>query len=107
MQQSIKKQAVNLFKKGNKKKKPSISEDEGQSFTDILSIFDSLALDLHKIVEWLVQSKPWSICKEENKRKTNQKSLFRNNLELLLPIPHTAILPQGIHVLIIGAIRAS
>ena len=49
-----------------RRKKRSIPEDEGQSFADILSIFDNKSLDLRKITEWLVTSKPWSICKEEN-----------------------------------------
>ena len=72
----IKKQAVNLFKEDNGKKNPSILDDVGQSFAVILSIFDNKSLDLLKVVEWLVTSKPCSICKEENKSKTNQKSLF-------------------------------
>lgn len=72
----IRKQAVNLFKEDNAKKNPSILDDVGQSFAVILSIFDNKSLDLLKVVEWLVTSKPCSICKEENKSKTNQKSLF-------------------------------
>ena len=94
----INKQAVNLFKEVNTKKKHSIPEDEGQSFADILSIFDNKSLDLRKVMEWSITSKPWSICKEENKSRTNQKSLFRDNLELLLPTSSTTTLPQGIHV---------
>ena len=41
----IKKQAVNLSKEGNMKKTRSIPKDEGQSFADILSIFDNKSLD--------------------------------------------------------------
>ena len=47
----IKKQTMNLFKEGNAKKKRSISDDKGQSFADILSIFDNKSLDLRKITE--------------------------------------------------------
>ena len=101
----IKKQAVNLFKENNTKKKRSIPEDEDQSFVDMLSIFDSKCLDLRKIIEWPVTGKPWSISKEENKSKTNQKSLFRNHLELLPPIPPTMTLTQGIHVSVVDAMR--
>ena len=53
----IKKQAVNLFKEGNTKKKCSIPEDEGQSFANILSIFDKKSLDLHNIMKWPVTRK--------------------------------------------------
>ena len=42
----IKKQAVNLFKEGNTKKKSSIPEDEDQLFAEILSICDNKNLDL-------------------------------------------------------------
>lgn len=92
----IKKQAVNLFKEGNTKKKCSISENEGQTFADILSTFDNKHLDLHKTVEW--PHKPWSICKHENKSRTNQKSFFQNHLELLSLIPPITTLPKCIHV---------
>ena len=64
----IKKQVVKLFKEGNAKKKHSIPEDKGQSFADILSIFDNKSLDLRKNMEWSVTSKPWS------KSRTNQKT---------------------------------
>ena len=64
----IKKQVVKLFKEGNAKKKHSIPEDKGQSFADILSIFDNKNLDLRKIMEWSVTSKPWS------KSRTNQRT---------------------------------
>ena len=100
-----KKQAVNLFKEGNTKKKRSIPEDEGQSFADILSIFDNKSLDLRKIMEWPVTNKPWSICKEENKSRANHKSLFRNHLELLSSIPPTTTLPRGIHVSVVDAMQ--
>ena len=88
----IKKKTVNLFKEGNTTKKRYILDDEGQSFADVLSIFDNKSLDLRKITEWLVTSKPCSICREENKSRRNQKSLFRNHLELLSPIPTTTTL---------------
>ena len=57
---------VNLFKEGNAKEKCSISEDERQSSAGIFSIFDNKNLDLRKIIEWPLTSKPLSIFKEEN-----------------------------------------
>ena len=78
---SIKKQAVNLFKEDNTKIKCSVPKDQGQSFADILSIFDNKSLDLYKIMEWRVPSKLRSIYKKENKSTENKKSLFRNHLE--------------------------
>ena len=55
-------------------------------------------------MEWPVTSKPWSICKEENKSRANQISLFRNHLELFSSIPPTTTLPQGIHISVVDAI---
>ena len=78
---SIKKQAVNLFKEDNTKIKRSVPKDQGQSFADILSIFDNKSLDLYKIMEWRVPSKLRSIYKKENKSTENKKSLFRSHLE--------------------------
>ena len=45
----IKKQAVNMFKGDNTKKKRSIPEDESQSFA-VLSMFDNKSLDLRNIM---------------------------------------------------------
>ena len=47
----------------------------------------------------------WSICIEENKSRANQKSLFRNHLELLLPIPPTTTPLHGIRVSVVDAMR--
>ena len=82
----------------------SIPEDEGKLFADILSIFDRKSLYLCKIMAWSVTSKLWSICKKENKSRTNQKSLLRNHLELLSTIPPTT-LPQGIQVSVVDAMQ--
>ena len=54
-------------------------------------------------MECPVTSKPSSICKEENKSRANQKSLYRNHLGLLSPVPLTTTLPQGIHVSVVDA----
>ena len=56
-------------------------------------------------MEWPVISKPWSISKEEAKSRGNRKSLLRNHFELLSSIPPTTILPQGIHVSVVDAMR--
>ena len=65
---SNKEQVVNFFKEGNTKEKASNLEDEGQSFTDIISVFDNKILDLPKIMEWSVTSKPQSIYNQGNKK---------------------------------------
>ena len=54
----IKKQEIKLFEKKKQKKKPSIPEDEGQSFCEILATFDQKKLNLRKIVEYCVTSRP-------------------------------------------------
>ena len=48
---SIKLQALKMFEKKTTKKKHSIPEDEGQSFTDIFAMDDEKKLDLHKIMD--------------------------------------------------------
>ena len=59
-----------------------------------------------KVLIWLDISKRWSISKEVKKSRTNQKVLVRNHLELLLlPIPPTTTLPQGMHVSVVDTMR--
>ena len=61
----IKEQPMKLFNETVIQTKHNIPNDEGQSFAEIISIFDNRNLTLHEIMEWPVTSKPWSICKED------------------------------------------
>ena len=101
----IKKQPMKLFNETVIKTKHTIPEDQGQSFAEILSIFDNRNLNLREIMEWPVTSKPWSICKEDSGSRSNQKSIFRNHLELMSPNPSTTIMPNDIHTSIVDAMR--
>ena len=56
----IKRQPLALFEKKTTKKKHSIPEDKGQSFTDIFAMYDEKKLDLRKIMDYCVTSKPWA-----------------------------------------------
>ena len=85
---SIKRNQLKLFEKETKKKKHSIPEDEGQSFTEILATFDQKKLNLRKIMDYCVTSKPWSIVNEYEKSRGNNKSLFRNYIQSVSPAPN-------------------
>ena len=52
----IKRNQLKLCKKETKNKKHSISEDEDQSFTEILATFDQKKLNLRKIMDYCVTS---------------------------------------------------
>ena len=60
----IKKQEIKLFEKKKQQKKHSIPEDEGQSFGEILASFDQKKLNLRKIAEYCITSRPWMIVNE-------------------------------------------
>ena len=49
------------------KKLLSTTEDENESYGEILSHFDNKKLDLRMIMNWPVTSKPYSICGENEK----------------------------------------
>lgn len=67
----IKKQPSKIFDESSKVKKkvPTIPEDEGQSFSDILSRCNDKVLDLKFIMKWPVTSRTWAICSEECKTR--------------------------------------
>ena len=44
-----------------------------------LSRFDNKKLDLRMIINWPVTSKPYSICDENEKTRSNRKSDFVTN----------------------------
>ena len=61
----IKKQNLIIFGSNQKKKKLlSTTEDENESYGEILTRFDNKKLDLRMIMNWPVTSKPYSICGE-------------------------------------------
>lgn len=102
----IKRQPVITFDKIKKKKKIiTVEEDEGQSFAAILSDFDERTLDLHSLMHWPITSKPWAICNAKGVSRPSSKSLFRNNLELLSPVPPTCTSPTDIQCCIVDAMR--
>ena len=64
----IPRQQLLMFADKSKKNKcSSILEDEGQSFADILSRYDKKVLDLQYLMSWPVTTRPWSICKQDEK----------------------------------------
>ena len=61
-------------------------------------------LDLPYLMQLPVTSRPWAICNEEEKSRRVNKSLFRNSLKGLSPIPATNI-PSCIHASIVDVMR--
>ena len=102
----IKRQPLKLLQKKTAKKKHSIPEDEVQSLTNIFAMYDKKKLDLCKIIDYCVTSKPWAIVSEDEKSRNNNKHLFRNYLQNLSPIPKTQKVPDNISTLIVDAMRA-
>ena len=96
----IMKQPVHTFGSlGMDKTKVSIIEDEGHSYGALLAEFDKKELDMQAIMNWTITSKPLSIC------RLLSKSLFRNNLQLLSPVPSSSSAPIGIDRCIVNAMR--
>ena len=83
-----------LFEKTTKKKH-SIPDDEGQSFTVIFAIYDGKKLDLRKIMDYCVISKSWAIVNEDEKSHNNNKHLLRNHLQNLSSISRTHKVPDN------------
>ena len=79
--------------------------DEGQSFTEVLASFDQKKLNLRKIVEYCVTSRPWMIVNEEEKSRNSNKHLFRNHLQNWSPVPKTHKTPENITTSIVDAMR--
>ena len=102
----IKRQPLKLFQKKTTKKKHSIPEDEGQSFTDIFAMFDERKLDLCKIMDYCVTSKLWAIVNKDEKSRNSNKRLFENHLQNLSPIPKTHKIQDNISTSIVDAMRA-
>ena len=82
----IKRQKLITFKStGTKVKTKTVTEDEKQYFTEILSVFDSRKLNLRYIIQWPVTySISYSICDKDGDSRSSQKALFRNKLQLVV-----------------------
>ena len=61
------------FEKKKAKNKYSIQEDEGQSFTDIFVMYNKKKIDLRKIMDYYMASKPSAILNEVEKSRNNNK----------------------------------
>ena len=85
--------------------KQSIAVDEYQSFTEVFALYDQKKLDLWKLMEWPVTSQPWAIVNEDMKSRHNQKSFFRNELQLMSTDSPSAVAPEGIETSIVDGIR--
>ena len=71
--------------KSKSSRKMCILEDEGQSFSDILSRYNNKILDFPFLMSWPVTSRPWAICNEEEKSRVVRKHVHRNYLQSLCP----------------------
>ena len=69
-------------------------------------MFDKKKLDLCKIMDCGMTSKPWAFINEDEKSCNNNKHLFRNHLQNFSPIPKTYKVPDIISTSIIYAMRA-
>ena len=104
---AIKKEVLLTFAdKPKKSKKFSIPEDEGQAFGDILCRYDGKILDYDYLCSFPITSRPWSICNEDEKKRTLSKSLFRNKLQKLSSIKPVSIKQApAIHTFVIDAMK--
>ena len=98
-----------LFTFSDKKKQPkanTIPEDEGLSFGDILARYDKKFLDVQYLCSYPVTSRPWAICRENEKEKVNSKSLFRNRIQKFAPIkPLSERNAPYIHTYVVDAMK--
>ena len=93
--ESIKKQWIFTFtnQEEKKKKHQTIPEDNCESLGNILAKFDEKRIDLKHVLQWLVTRKPCVICSKVDQMISSSKSMFRNNLQLIFPVPYTATVP--------------
>ncbi len=102
----IKRQPVLTFENlAETKKKVSIVEDEGRSFAAILAEYDARKLNMRYIMDWPITSKPWAIASESGGIRTSAKSLFRNNLQSISPIPPSPNAPAELECSVVDAMR--
>ena len=101
----IKRQDLKLFKKVKQKKRPTIAEDESQSLTEILILYDQKKLNLKHFMSWCLFNRPWMFVKEDETSRESRKSVFRNHLQSLSPNPPSSVEPRGIGISIVDAMR--
>ena len=101
----ITRQDIKLFKTPQIKKKKTISEDENQSLTEILVLYDEKKLNLKHFMNWCLFSRPWMFVKEDETSRESRKSVFRNHLQKISPIPSTTEEPRSIKSAIVDAMR--
>ena len=87
------------------KKISTIAEDENKSVGEIFVSFDNQTLNLRQIMNWPVINKPYSICFEDGKVKTNTKSLLQNKLQLLCPLVPNNFAPKCVSASVVDAMR--
>lgn len=77
----FKQQPLKLFEKKPTKQKHSIPEDEDQPFTDIFAMQDKKKIDLCKITNYYVISKPWASANLVE--KSHNSNMVRKTMYLL------------------------
>ena len=102
----FKQQPLKLFENKTTKKKHSTPEDEGQSFTDIFAMHDEKKLDLRKIMDNCVASKPWAVLNEDEKSRSNSKHLLQNHLKNFSSIPKIHKILGNMSTSIVDVMRA-
>ena len=103
--QSIKRNEFKLFKEKTAKNKSSIPEDESHSLADIFLKYDNEKLDLRNILNYCVITRPRALVKEDYKSHQSQKSLFKNHVQGMCPVPKTTTLPDPNKATIVDAMR--
>ena len=93
------------FQSEKKQLRGSIPVDESESFGKILSCFEGKKLNLRKIMDWPVTSKPYAVAAEDGKICSNSKSLLRNYLQLLCPVKPSNTAPVTIRTSVVDAMR--
>ena len=83
----------------------STIKDVNESYGEILSCFENKKLDLQMIMNWLVTSKPYSICNENEEICCNRKLDFYNKLQWVWPLKPTKSPPTDIKVCVVDAMR--
>ena len=84
---SMKRNQLEFFERETEKKKHFTLEDEGQSFNEILTIFDQKKVNLRKIMDYCVTGKPWSIVNKYERSHGDNKSIFRNYSQIVSTAP--------------------
>ena len=101
----IKRQEMKLFKAPKQEKKRTIADNENQSLTEILVMYDEKKLNLKYFMNWCLFDRPWMFIKEDETSRENRKSVFRNHIQSMSPIEPTSDIPPNIKTVIVDAMR--